>query len=280
MSGASVDLWGETGPSLTTEDEGLALIDAAVAEHRPSAVYALFSGGHDSMCSTLVASKHPAFSGVIHVNTGIGIRQTREYVRDTCELRGWTLHELHPPDLTYEAMVERYGFPGPGSHLYAYSWLKERALRKFVTEHKVNRRDRIGLVTGVRWQESERRMGTVKPIQRDGAQLWIAPIAGWAATDKLAYMRDNNAAPNPVVLNLHMSGECLCGSFARPGELDFLAAWYPAAAEEIRAIERQMARRGLPSKWGERPPGAVPEGQAMFPLCMSCPTRGELAERS
>jgi 3'-phosphoadenosine 5'-phosphosulfate sulfotransferase (PAPS reductase)/FAD synthetase len=230
------------------------------------------------MCSTLVASKHPSFAGEIHVNTGIGVRETREYVRDTCEVFGWPLHELHPPDLTYVQMVEQYGFPGPGSHLYAYSWLKERALRAFVASVKRDFKDRIGLVTGVRWAESKRRMGTVEPIQRNGAQVWMAPIAGWAATDRLAYMAANGAKPNPVVLNLHMSGECLCGAFAEPGELDFLAAWYPETAAEIRAIERQMAEKGLPAKWGCRPPSKVPEGQqdmfSLFSMCVSCPNRG------
>ena len=35
------------------------------------AVYALFSGGHDSLCSTFIASRHPLFQGVVHLNTGI-----------------------------------------------------------------------------------------------------------------------------------------------------------------------------------------------------------------
>lgn len=51
-------------------------------DYEPSAVYGLFSGGHDSLCSTHIASTMPNFKGVVHANTGIGIEETREFVRD------------------------------------------------------------------------------------------------------------------------------------------------------------------------------------------------------
>ena len=37
------------------------VIDQAVAEHKPSHVFALFSGGHDSLTSTHIAAQHPSF---------------------------------------------------------------------------------------------------------------------------------------------------------------------------------------------------------------------------
>lgn len=64
------------------------VLDAAVEEHAPSHVFALFSGGHDSLCSTALAAKHSAFTAAVHINTGIGIPETREFVRSTCEERG------------------------------------------------------------------------------------------------------------------------------------------------------------------------------------------------
>ena len=48
-----------------------------VAEHRPVKTFALFSGGHDSICSTHLAMESGVADAVVHVNTGIGIPQTR-----------------------------------------------------------------------------------------------------------------------------------------------------------------------------------------------------------
>lgn len=37
----------------------------------------------------------------------------------------------------------------------------------------------------------------------------------------------------------HMSGECLCGAFAKPGELDEIRFWYPAMADELGLKEER-----------------------------------------
>lgn len=117
-------------------------IATAVLEHKPVRIYAMFSGGNDSMVSTHFAMNNGAHE-VLHINTGIGIPQTREFVRETCKAFGWPLREEHPPDKTYRDMVLYRGFPGPGAHAYAYSWLKERALRKVIRECKAKVRDRV-----------------------------------------------------------------------------------------------------------------------------------------
>src|SRR4249920_2790823 len=96
---------------------------AAILEHRPSHVFALFSGGHDSLCSTHLASQWPEFTAAVHVNTGIGIQETRTFVRDTCREHGWPLLEYHPDAKTYEDLVREKGMPrGPKSHNTMYYW--------------------------------------------------------------------------------------------------------------------------------------------------------------
>lgn len=56
---------------------------------------------------------------------------------------------------------------------------------------------------------------------------------------------------NEVTDFLHMSGECLCGAYAHPGELQEIEMWYPAVAAEIRALEKEAAERGIPQcTWG------------------------------
>ncbi len=98
--------------AIPTYPTGLALIDAAVAAHKPVAVWAAFSGGHDSLVNTHLTSQHPAFTGVVHINTGIGIEETREFVRRVCGEFGWRLIEVYPPRITYEQMCLERGMPG------------------------------------------------------------------------------------------------------------------------------------------------------------------------
>lgn len=263
------------------------LLDGAIQEHRPSHVFALFSGGHDSVCSTYVAAQHPRFSGVVHVNTGIGIEETRGYVRDLCRTRGWPLLDLHPPDWTYRDMVLNEGFPGPAAHGYAYSWLKERALAKLVREHKSGTHDRIALVTGIRKQESQRRSisAKVQPVWRQKARLWIAPLFDWQAVHRLPFMAAHGLPRNRVADILHFSGECLCGAMKKQQERGLLKAFFPAAERQISDLEAEAAAAGTPCKWGERPPRwwlAKKRGQLALwndlrpgPLCAGCDGGGE-----
>jgi hypothetical protein len=77
-----------------------------------------------------------------------------------------------------------------------------------------------------------------------------------------------------------MSGECLCGSYAEPGELAGIRLIEPETADEIEQLERDVAARGHCWRWEQRPPKrlAIDERQGdMFPperdfrpLCMGC----------
>lgn len=123
----------------------LETLDAAIREHHPVRVFALFSGGHDSLTSTHIASRHPAFSGAVHLNTGIGIEDTRRFVRETCARNNWPLLEYHPQGDSYEKLVLEKGLPdGPRSHS-RYLWhLKMRSIRRVLREQRT--RGRIGTV--------------------------------------------------------------------------------------------------------------------------------------
>lgn len=253
----------------------LATIDAAVLEHQPSHTFALFSGGHDSLTSTSIASQHPSFRGAVHINTGIGIEDTRVFVRETCERQGWPLLEYRAPEGTYERRALRFGMPGgPVHHQYLYHVLKGEQIKRLVRDHKQGRRDRIALVSGVRVQESQRRMRLhPDPVRLDGAIVWINPCHGWSALDVSRYVDAAGLARNPVVDRLHRSGECLCGALADPRELDEIAFWYPEVAARLRALEYECYKRQLPYRWGRDPSQPFNSNQPQLPLCESCPTR-------
>ena len=256
------------------------ILNVAIKRHKPVAVFSLFSGGHDSLCAAHVASQHPNFTACVHINTGIGIEQTRDYVRQTCKNFGWPLLEYRSADYTqnYEELVLERGFPGPFHHRKMYNRLKERSLAALTREHKTKRFDRILCVTGVRREESTRRMATSQTINREGARVWAAPLIDWTTTTKNEYMLTHNLPRNEVVDILHMSGECLCGAFAKPGELEEIGLWFPEEYRYIKDLEQRVKERGLPCEWGKRPPKATPvdQMQADLPLCVACTNKEEL----
>lgn len=250
--------------------EAKAILDEAVEQYQPTHIFGLLSGGHDSLCATHVTCQHIYFQGAVHINTGTGVPETTDFVRQTCLEQRWKLLEYSPP-ISYDEIVLKHGFPGPGSHFYMYVRLKERCVAQLIREHKKNRDDRILLVTGVRLEESDRRMGHVEPIVRAGARVWVAPILNWTSDDKNDYININSLKRNPVVAALCMSGECLCGAFARPGEMAEIEMFYPKTAERIHDLERRAAEAGVHAKWGTRPPKEIVQpGPLPMELCWSC----------
>lgn len=233
----------------------------------------LFSGGNDSTVLTHLFRNR--LDHVVHVNTGIGIKQTNQYVRDTCA--GWGLDLIEkspPPGCTYEELVLHYGFPGPGKHSMMYRLLKERALREVRRDFvKHGHRERLIYLTGIRRSESDRRYSR-EVWRREGSLVWVNPMIFWPKALFNAYRDHDNLPRNEVADLLHMSGECLCGAFAKPGELEEIALWFPETAAEIRALEVRVEAAGKPRcRWGQRLPDDVDSGVG-GPLCDSCDVAG------
>lgn len=247
-------------------------IDAAYKEHDPILLVGAFSGGNDSLAACYVASLHPAFAGILHINTGIGVEETRTFVRETCAEQGWKLWEYKatenvrakdgkPDPMVYEELVVKYGFPGPGGHQLMYSRLKERQIRRFErdmgADGRGKKKKRIMVVNGLRIVESARRKMNVNPdaIQSiEGRRIWVSVIRRWSKKDcrdcrVLAGLRENQ-----VSKDIHKSGECLCGAFGEEGELEELRMFYPAAAAEIDRIAERAKAAGKHCIWGTRPP--------------------------
>lgn len=262
-------------------EAAFAILDRAAINHKPVEFFALFSGGHDSLTATAIAFKWAKHRGVdmtaAHIDTTIGIPETQQFVKDTCAEHGWPLR-IERGEVPYEEIVTEYGFPGPVQHGLMYQRLKERGLRKLVRESKGAWKDRVMFVSGIRKQESTRRMKHSYEEQREGAMVWAAPIYHFSAVDCARYIKAEGLRRNPVKDKLEMSGECLCGAFAHPGEMKELELWYPEVAERIHGIEARVQARGLRADvWGH---GGklfnVHREQMKFevgPLCQSCELR-------
>jgi 3'-phosphoadenosine 5'-phosphosulfate sulfotransferase (PAPS reductase)/FAD synthetase len=278
-------------------DESIAVIDEAFG--RGAEVMApLLSGGHDSFSAVYLASKHPKFDGnVFHIDTGIGSKITRAFVDDICFENRWNLIVSKSPS-TFEMFVRERGFPGPGMHQWAYVRLKERCIRMIM---KFYGKANVALITGCRSQESSRRMGHVEPIKigeiakkktinaLGGVEIelkvvnkrryWIAPCHGWSTLQQHNFMNAEDLPRNPIKQTpLGMSGECFCGSFARPNEIQMVRQFVPDVAQEIDRLAIIAKDCGKHCTWGTRPDKrkgivAAPTG----PLCNSCDVRATAA---
>lgn len=266
--------------------KALDLLGNMIDEHKPVRVFGLFSGGHDSFSSTFISSLHPAFSNAVHINTGIGVEATRAYVRNTCTKRGWSLLEYFASQnrnakgvldaKIYEEIVKRYGFPGPGGHGKMYIQLKERCLhmleRQFAASCRGKEKRRVMYVGGCRRQESVRRMANVDICKVEGRRIWVNPIHDWTKLDTSHCLEHADQERNLVVDLIHKSGECLCGAFAKPMELEELNQFdiTRPAYNEILRIQKEVAKCGKHAVWGTRPQKQC--GTSLLPgmLCHSC----------
>jgi hypothetical protein len=125
-------------------------------------------------------------------------------------------------------------------------------------------------------------MGLNEPITRVGAQVWINPFFDHTSPALARYRAHAGVPDNDVALMLGKSGECYCGAFARPGELEQTTALgFPAVEQHVRELEHDMCLVGHPAcRWGERPPPRIAETQravgqlelpaGLMPMCVGC----------
>ena len=250
-----------------------------------AATVVLFSGGNDS--TTLAHMFRNDVDYFAHANTTIGIEKTREFVRNVSEEWGVPLLERMPPreQDRYRAQVLRDGFPGPAWHARMFTRLKERALDQIRREIVTNPyKERVVFIAGRRRTESQRR-ANIPQSERRGSVVWVSPLVNWTKLDLTTYrLMAGDVPANEVSDLIHMSGECLCGSFASPGEHAEIAYWFPEVAEQIAALEAEIADRDdIPNHrktwgWGADPNKKALDGAASKSglLCSSCDDRFQM----
>ena len=75
---------------------------------------------------------------------------------------------------------------------------------------------------------------------------------------------------NGVTDLVHMSGECLCGSFAKAGEREELSFWFPEVAHRFNELESLVAQvPGIPEHrrtwgWGAHVREPTPDAPDLF----------------
>lgn len=223
---------------------------------RPRA-YALLSGGKDSMTLAHVLTLADSLIACVAFDTGISVPEWRPFIEETCQKQGWPLIMLRAEDsrflggaITYEALVRRFGFPGPGLHGYFMTYLKGRCLAQFRKEHPG-----VLVASGVRQGESRRRFRNTKEWSvMEGQPLWAA-LYDWTTPEVWDYVRVHNLTRSPAYTTLGISGDCLCGAFAQSHEREVIRDVYPTVDARLVSLEKEVegvwgcgkARRGATS---------------------------------
>ncbi len=255
-------------------EEALRILMEAKELYNPVKTYVLTSGGNDS--TTLMHLVAPHVDGAVHIRTGIGVPETSEFVREITAYFELPLIELVTPPEVYRDIVlgeTRKGFPGPNMHYITYHRLKAERIRNLQRDYS-KRGERLLLVTGVRSQESERRMLGVGKFEHQSPTstatrcAWVNPLIHWTSYEMNSYRMAFQVPRSPVADKLHRSGECLCGTFARPDELKEIEFWYPETANYIKSIQAEALANGKKFPyWGHRE-GKIPKSAE--PLCSDC----------
>lgn len=234
---------------------------------------ALVSGGMDSTVAADVAVRYGPADLLVYLDTGTGLERNRRYLERLADWMGVQLWTLRTHE-SFAEIVREHGFPGPSRHSIMYRRLKERPLQKL--SYRLG--GELHCWTGVRRQESDRRMRTVEAEAEHEGEKWVwhAPLATWSKTDCRQYIRRFEVPCNPLWDDLGRSGDCYCGCFGNPEEkIDTLAAGESGRVAWLDALEQQSQRGDETGRWAwgalsdvEKRAERVDGDQAL--LCSDC----------
>lgn len=236
--------------------------------------FALLSGGKDSITAASVLAENRKLAGCVALKTGISTPDWEQFVTKLCADQGWPL-EIYETTVKYDEIVEKYGFPGPAKHGWFMNYLKGRGVVQFKKRHPQS-----ALASGVRRAESDRRAASTVPFGVWEGVPIFAPIFDWTTAEVWAYFYAHGFERAPAYSTLQISGDCLCGAFARDGEYDAIRFHYPAVAKRLDLLgERIKERHPKRCQWGWGS-GAPKEKSAKERLiCVECgDTQQELFE--
>lgn len=227
--------------------------------------YALYSGGKDSTVMASVLQEAGMLESCVSFDTGISAPDWMEFVVKSCADRGWPL-EIYKTPASYDDLVMKYGFPGPGMHGQFMNYLKGRCVREF---NKVHRG--ACLASGVRKGESLRRWRNTKQwSMMEGVPVY-APIYDWTTEQTWAYFNSKGFERSPAYATLCISGDCLCGAYATKGEREIIGAVYPSVGARLDALEKAKGEG-----WGARSGKSKRKLKNSNVLCVDCDLKEKL----
>jgi len=238
--------------------------------------FAALSGGKDSWSTLQVLAEADRLEGAVALSTGVSTPDWRDFLVTECRARSIPL-EFHHTDTSYDDLVRKFGFPGPGMHQQFMTYLKGRAVREFRRKHPNGI-----LASGTRKDESQRRFNNTKPVSFWEGVPILTPIYDWSTDETWAYFNKHGFKRAPAYSFLMVSGDCLCGAFAVQGEAEALRLGYPKIADRFDALGREI-QDAFPRRcqwgwgWKEKRKGKSTREAA---LCQECGDNADLFDEA
>jgi len=213
-------------------------------------IHCFFSGGRDSAVACYIAYQVAQRRGwayrLVHIDTTIAIKQTREYVRQYAEWLGTELITLRPRKTFKEYAAQYCMWPGlyPTQHRWCYFKLKLEPTVEYLSSQY---RENDLVVLGVKGPDSKFRLGEYKSAffvrdynRRLKANAW-APL--WNVTDEMVerLIRRYNIPRNPV-WRFGFSGECLCLAGMPEYKIALVLRHFPEEREMLLEIDDVIQR--------------------------------------
>jgi len=212
-------------------------------------IVAFFSGGRDSAVASHIAytysKKVKEEFKLVHVDTKIGIPETKEYIRKYAAWLGVDLKVLQPK-LDYWESVKKWGYPSiVGGMRWCFHHLKQDPIIEFMQEEFKKGVLYPIYCLGIRRGESRFRLETYNKkwyftkSHKIHYKVWL-PILYW--NDKLLefYMKKYNIPQNPVWQKLGWSGECLCMAGTSLRTLNKIIDIYPHIAKVMYEKDKEV----------------------------------------
>ncbi len=213
-------------------------------------IHCFFSGGRDSAIACYIAHRVAQRRNwrfvLVHIDTTVAIKQTREYVRQYAEWLGAELIVIRPEKTFKEYAAQRGMWPSlwPVQYRWCYFDLKLDPTVEYLEEN-YGANDLV--VLGVRGPESKFRLGkyttaffTRSYNRRLKVKAW-APL--WRTTDEVIekLIRRYNIPRNPV-WRFGFSGECLCLAGMPVYKVALILRYFPEETCELLEIDRVINR--------------------------------------
>jgi 3'-phosphoadenosine 5'-phosphosulfate sulfotransferase (PAPS reductase)/FAD synthetase len=210
--------------------------------------WALLSGGKDSTLAAFEMSEKDKLEGVIYIDTGIGLNETKEYVENLSHKFDWNL-KIFNGYISYDAYVLKHGFPTPAGHSQIMHILKLDAVRKFISWYKKEKGQIPLLFSGVRSSESTRRSVWARRFQFYQRAYWDCPIFHYTDQQVWKLHYEYQIPINSAYGIIGKSGDCLCGAFGNLVEKKLIEKFYPYLTEHIDYLEKNTQSKKF-NIWG------------------------------
>jgi len=206
-------------------------------------VISAFSGGKDSLVSTIITQKACEEVGVefrvVFIDTTCSLPTTIEYVKEISKRMGWNLDIIRPERTFWELVIEN-GAPTPRRR-WCCQELKIKPLKRYLEKLKGIKVVALGLRNG----ESYRRKKVKKWWWSKDLKAWMYnPIREWSERNVNALIKKENIPINPNYDLIDSAGDCFCVCFSTIKKIKKVVENYLEFFMKIVEIEKKFRNGG------------------------------------